>query len=310
MPSLLSIIVPCFNEEESIVEVYNAIEKSCAEINHETIFVDDGSSDRTVLRVNELSEKDSSVSLVGFQKNIGHQHAIRAGLKKSKGTYILTLDADLQHPPSYISDMLQKGQEGYDVVNMVRSGGQSGLFKNLFSKGFYWFFNLVSDVPIEPNVSDFRLMSRRVVDVLNSLPERNLVLRIILPYLGFKAYNMSFEIQERKFGSNSYTFYQSWRLAYNSIFNFSSFPLDIGLRLGVVIAGLAFLYGFYAIYGKLFTDNNLPGYTDIITSILFLGGIILVYLGILGRYIGVILEHLKDRPEYLLNSDNKKSTED
>ena len=310
MPSLLSIIVPCFNEEENIVEVYNAIEKSCAEINHETIFVDDGSLDRTVLRVNELSEKDSSVSLVGFQKNIGHQHAIRAGLKKSKGTYILTLDADLQHPPSYISDMLQKGQEGYDVVNMVRSGGQSGLFKNLFSKVFYWFFNLVSDVAIEPNVSDFRLMSRRVVDVLNSLPERNLVLRIILPYLGFKAYNMSFEIQERKFGSNSYTFIQSWRLAYNSIFNFSSFPLDIGLRLGVVIAGLAFLYGFYAIYEKFFTDNNVPGYTDIITSILFLGGIILVYLGILGRYIGIILEHLKDRPEYLLNSDNKKSTED
>ena len=299
----LSVILPCFNEEKNIRLVHQAISSACAGIPLEMIFVDDGSADRTCEEVNLLSGRDAAVKLVRFVRNAGHQNALRAGYRAALGKYIVTMDADLQHPPEVIPAMLAKADEGYEVVNMVREGAQPGFIKDLFSRGFYRVFNSISEVPIQPHASDFRLVNRAVCDVLNSLPERNLIVRAILPYLGFRAAVMPYRLGERIHGRAGFSFSKSLHMGSDAIFGFSAVPLKLAMRVGLLISALAFLYGIYNVAAKILTDRNVPGYTDLIASTLFLGGLILVYLGILGRYILIILDHLKRRPEYLVAPD-------
>jgi hypothetical protein len=196
--------------------------------------------------------------------------------------------------------MLAKAEEGFDVVQMVREGHQAGFLKDAFSRAFYRIFNWVSEVPIHPQASDFRLVSRAVCDVLNALPERHLIVRAILPYLGFRTAVLPYHLGERLHGRASLGFRQSWRMGSDALFGFSTVPLKLAMRVGLIISSLAFLYGLYNGAAKFMSDRNVPGYTDLIASTLFLGGLILVYLGILGRYVLVILDHLKRRPEYLL----------
>jgi dolichol-phosphate mannosyltransferase len=199
--------------------------------------------------------------------------------------------------------MLAKAEEGFEVVQMVREGTQSGFFKDLFSRGFYRIFNSLSEVPIQPHASDFRLVTRTVCDTLNALPERHLIVRAILPYLGFRTAVLPYRLGERMHGTASFSFGKSLRMGSDALFGFSTVPLKLAMRLGMVISALAFLYGLYNVAAKFLTDRNVPGYTDLIASTLFLGGLILVYLGVLGRYILVILDHLKRRPEYLIAPD-------
>jgi polyisoprenyl-phosphate glycosyltransferase len=302
-PPRLSIILPCFNEERNIEPVYRALIRACEGIPAEFLFVDDGSADNTCEAVNLIAGRDPSVRLLRFLRNAGHQNALRAGYRAARGEWILTMDADLQHPPEHIPVMLATARQGYDVVQMVRSGSQPGIFKNLFSKVFYLIFNSLSEVAIEEQASDFRLISRPVCDVLNALPERNLIVRAILPHLGFKTASLPYQVAERLYGKAGFTFRKSLDMGSQALFNFSAVPLKLAMRLGFIIAGLAFLYGLYNVAAKFLTDQNVPGYTDLIASTLFLGGLILTYLGILGRYILVILDHLKRRPEYLLADD-------
>lgn len=300
---LLTVILPCFNEEKNIVPVHRAIAAACRGIPLEILFVDDGSTDRTCEEVNLLAGRNASVRLIRFIRNAGHQHALRAGYRAARGQWVLTLDSDLQHPPEAIPGMVAKAQEGYDVVQMIRSGSQRGLLKNLFSRAFYKVFNSLSEVPILEQASDFRLISRHACDVINALPERNLIVRAILPYLGFRTAKLYFNVGERLHGRPAFSFRKSLDLGSQALFNFSTLPLKLAMRLGLLISALAFLYGLYNVAAKFLTDRNVPGYTDLIASTLFLGGLILVYLGILGRYILVILDHLKRRPEYLLAED-------
>jgi len=253
--------------------------------------------------VGSLAARDATVRLIRFIRNAGHQNALRAGYRAARGRYIATLDADLQHPPALLPAMLSKAEDGFDVVQMVREGSQAGFFKNLLSRAFYRVFNAVSEVPIQPQASDFRLVSRTVCDALNALPERHLIIRAILPYLGFRTVSLPYRLGERLHGSSSFGFRQSWRLGSEALFGFSTVPLKLAMRVGFIISVLAFLYGGYNVAAKIFTDRNVPGYTDLIASTLFLGGLILVYLGILGRYILVILDHLKRRPEYVVAPD-------
>jgi glycosyltransferase involved in cell wall biosynthesis len=300
----LSIILPCFNEEKNIAPIHQALSRACKGIPLEILFVDDGSSDRTCEEVNLIAGRDPSVRLIRFVRNAGHQHALRAGYRAARGQWVLTMDADMQHPPEAIPEMLAKAQEGYDVVQMVRAGSQAGLFKNLFSRAFYKIFNSLSEVPILEQASDFRLISRHVCDVLNALPERNLIVRAILPYLGFRTASLPFQVAERLFGKAGYSFGKSLSLGSQAIFSFSALPLKLAMRAGFAISVLAFVYGGYNVAAKFLSDRNVPGYTDLIASSLFLGGLILIYLGILGRYILVILDHLKRRPEYLIAEES------
>lgn len=299
----LSVIVPCHNEEANVPPLYAAINAACAGIPIELIFVDDGSTDRTCEEVGRLAARDAGVRLIKFVRNAGHQNALRAGYRAARGRFIATLDADLQHPPSLLPAMLARAEEGYDVVQMMREGSQAGFLKDVLSRAFYRIFNSLSEVPIQPKVSDFRLVSRAVCDALNALPERHLIVRAILPYLGFRTATLPYRLGERLHGSASFGFRQSWRMGSEALFGFSTVPLKLAMRVGMMISALAFLYGGYNVAAKIFTDRNVPGYTDLIASVLFLGGLILIYLGILGRYLLVILDHLKRRPEYVLAPD-------
>ena len=301
----LSIILPCYNEERNIEPVHAALTKACEGFRCEILFVDDGSADSTCEAVNLLTLRDPSVRLLRFVRNAGHQNALRAGYRAARGEWVLTMDADLQHPPEVIPLMLAKAREGYDVVQMVRAGSQSGLFKNFFSRAFYKVFNSLSDVPIVEQASDFRLVSRYACDILNALPERNLIVRAILPYLGFQSASLPYQPANRLHGKAGFSFRKSLNMGSQAFFNFSAFPLKLAMRLGFLISGLAFAYGIYNVAAKFLSDRNVPGYTDLIASTLFLGGLILIYLGILGRYILVILDHLKHRPEYLLAEDSR-----
>ncbi len=304
-PPRLSIILPCFNEERNIGPVYQALKRNCQGIALEILFVDDGSSDHTCEAVNLLAGRDPAVRLIRFVRNAGHQHALRAGYRAARGQWILTMDSDMQHPPEAVPGMLAKAEDGFDVVQMVREGSQPGFFKNLLSRAFYKIFNSLSEVPILEQASDFRIISRAVCDVLNALPERNLIVRAILPYLGFRTASIPFQIADRLHGKAGYSFRKSLNLGSQAIFNFSAVPLKLAMRLGFVISGLAFLYGSYNVAAKFMSDHNVPGYTDLIASTLFLGGLILIYLGILGRYILMILDHLKRRPEYLIADESQ-----
>jgi polyisoprenyl-phosphate glycosyltransferase len=299
-PPLLSIVLPCFNEEKNIVPVHAALAETCDGIAWEMIFVDDGSRDGTGAAVDALAAADPRVRLIRFVSNAGHQHALRAGYRAARGAWILTMDADLQHPATAVPAMLAKAREGFDVVQMVRGGKQAGILKNLFSRAFYKVFNSLSEVPIPEQASDFRIVSRYVCDVLNALPERNLIVRAILPYLGFKSAFIPFQLGARLHGQAGYSFRKSLDMGSEALFNFSAIPLKLAMRVGLLISTLAFLYGAYNVAAKFLSNRNVPGYTDLIASSLFLGGLILVYLGILGRYILVILDHLKRRPEYLI----------
>jgi glycosyltransferase involved in cell wall biosynthesis len=303
----LSVVLPCFNEAANIAALYRKVAAASAGLDREIIFVDDGSADSTAEEVEKLRLGDASVRLLRFVRNAGHQNALRAGYRAARGALVLTMDSDLQHPADLIPAMVAKAREGFDVVQMVRQGSQKGFFKDLFSRAFYKLFNSLSDVPIVEQASDFRLVSRYVCDVLNALPERNLVVRAILPYLGFKTGCIEFAVGERAAGQAAYSLKKSWDLGAQALFNFSALPLKLAMRVGLLISALAFAYGLYNVGAKIFTDRNVPGYTDLIASTLFLGGLILVYLGILGRYILVILDHLKKRPEYLVSEAATRS---
>jgi len=301
----LSVILPCFNEAPNIRPMYTSIRSACEGIALELIFIDDGSSDRTCEEVELLAALDPSVRLLRFVRNAGHQNAIRAGYHAARGQYVATLDADLQHPPALLPEMLAKAQEGFDVVQMVREGAQDGFLKDLSSRAFYRIYNWLSEVPIQPQASDFRLVTRTVCDALNILPERQLIVRAILPYLGFRTASLPYRLGERIHGQASFSFSKSLHMGSEALFSFSSVPLKLAMRIGFVVSVLAFLYGTYNVAAKFLSDRNVPGYTDVIASVLFLGGVILVYLGIIGRYLLVILDHLKRRPEYVIASDSK-----
>lgn len=301
----LSVILPCFNEAENIKPIYHSLVKACEGIEVEFIFVDDGSSDTTSEVISTLEAHHPEIRLLRFVRNAGHQNALRAGYRAALGKWILTMDSDLQHPPEMIPSILAKANEGFEVVQMVRQGKQNGFLKNFFSRGFYKFFNSLSDIPMVEHASDFRLISRSVCDILNALPERNLIIRAILPYLGFNTAQIQYQLADRLHGQASFNFSKSMHMGSQALFNFSAFPLKLAMRVGFLISFLAFAYALYNVAAKFLTNHNVPGYTDVIASTLFLGGLILIYLGILGRYILVILDHLKHRPEYILSPQTR-----
>lgn len=300
----LSIIVPCFNEELVISETYNrlaSVTLGLSEYETELVFVDDGSQDGTLRHLKKFAERDPAVRIIAFARNFGHQVAVTAGIDAAMGDAIVIIDADLQDPPELIVDMISKWREGYDVVygTRVERSGESW-FKLVTARAFYRLLNRVSNVPIPLDTGDFRLISRRVADALRAMPERDRFLRGMVSWVGFRQLALPYHRSARHAGETKYPLRKMFRFATDGILSFSSVPLQISVGLGLLSAALALLGILYALVLRIFTQIWVEGWTALMIAVLFIGGVQLISVGILGAYVGRIYNEIKGRPLYVV----------
>jgi dolichol-phosphate mannosyltransferase len=301
---LLSVVIPCYNEEEVIGETMKRLKAFCSELVNldvELIFVDDGSHDRTREALKSFASEDSRIKLIGFARNFGHQIAVTAGIDAACGDAVVLIDADLQDPPEAVHEMIAKWREGYDVVYGTRTErpGESA-FKLATARGFYRLLNRLSDVPIPLDTGDFRLMSRPVVDTLRAMPERDRFVRGMVSWVGFKQTALPYKRAERFAGESKYPLRKMLRFAIDGILSFSTKPLQLSVGFGMLCASLALAGILYALWLRLFTNIWVEGWTALMIAVLFLGGVQLISVGILGEYIGRIYNEVKNRPLYVV----------
>ena len=301
---LLSIVVPCYNEEAAIAETDKRLKSLCAsltDINVELIFVDDGSQDATRSLLKQMAEGDSRIKVIGFSRNFGHQIAVTAGIDASAGDAVVLIDADLQDPPEVIHQMLAKWREGFDVVYGTRAKrrGES-FFKLATARTFYKILNKLSEVPIPLDTGDFRLMSRPVVEALKAMPERDRFIRGMVSWVGFKQVSLPYERAERVAGVSKYPLRKMVKFATDGILSFSTRPLQLSINLGVLSFFVALAGIIYAVSLRIFTHVWVEGWTALMIAVLFLGGVQLISIGILGEYIGRIFTQIKGRPLYIV----------
>lgn len=301
-----TIVVPVHNEAANIRAFVHAVQDAATNAQGWSIsilFVDDGSTDATFSEISECRASCSiPVGCLQFSKNFGHQAALEAGLFHAGGDAVISMDGDLQHPPAEIPRMFAAFAHGVDVVQMIRDRPADGK-KGFLSRWFYAIFARWAQSDIVPDASDFRLVSRRVIDVLQKIPEREKFMRGLLPTLGFKQENLYYREGERNAGTPSYTLIRSLKLARKALFDFSTIPLRLVFILGVILAVVSFVAGVGHIMKKLIASKSVePGFTDIIVTILFLSGCILVSIGVIGRYMMLILDQVRGRPPYVINA--------
>jgi len=303
--STISVVVPAFNEAPNIPRLIERVQQvlSGAE-DWELIVVDDGSTDDTLQVLRSLAFATAEIRYLSLTRNFGHQTALRAGLDHASGDCVISLDADLQHPPELIPEMIRNWRAGNEVVNMIRTDAGVPLFKRLTSRFFYWLTNAISDYRIEPGSSDFRLLDRRVVDVLRTIGERSLFLRGLIPWLGFRQVNVAFTPATRNAGSSKYNLMGMVRLAMLGLTSSSVRPLHISTLIGAIMSVLALLYAAYALWARFFSGTVITGWTSLLISVLLIGGIQLLMLGIIGEYVGRSLTEIKSRPLYVLREHN------
>lgn len=304
---LISIVVPCYNEEEVLEETLKQFKSFCLELdnlNAELIFVDDGSTDRTREILKSFAAQtpnNPKIKIICFARNFGHQIAVTAGIDAARGDAVVLIDSDLQDPPEVIHQMIQKWREGYDVIYGTRleREGES-LFKLATARGFYRLLNNLSDVPIPLDTGDFRLMSRNVVDTLRAMPERDRFVRGMVSWVGFKQTALPYSRSKRYAGKSKYPLRKMMRFATDGILSFSTKPLQMSVALGTMSAFIAVLGIFYALYMRIFTNNWVEGWATLMIALLFMGGVQLISVGILGEYIGRIYNESKNRPLYVV----------
>lgn len=301
---LLSIVVPCYNEEEVISETFKRLNSFCQELkdlNVEIIFVDDGSKDKTRELLKEYATYDARVKVICFARNFGHQIAVTAGIDAAHGDAVVLIDADLQDPPEVVHQMIDKWRDGYDVVYGTRTErpGESA-FKLATARSFYRLLNKLSDVPIPLDTGDFRLMSSSVVDTLRAMPERDRFVRGMVSWVGFKQTALPYKRAERFAGQSKYPLKKMLRFATDGILSFSTKPLQMSVGLGMIAALMALIGIVYAIFLRVFTSTWVEGWTALMIAVLFIGGVQLVCIGILGEYIGRIYNEIKNRPLYVV----------
>jgi dolichol-phosphate mannosyltransferase len=301
---LISIVIPCFNEEEVIAETHRRLRLLAEEndaFDFELIFVDDGSKDGTLSILRSIVGIDRRARVISFSRNFGHQLAVTAGIDHARGEAVVLIDADLQDPPDVVTKMLEKWQDGYQVVYGVRADrlGES-FFKRWSAHAFYRVLNHLSDTPIPLDTGDFRLMDRAVVDVLKTLPERDRFVRGLVSWVGFRQVALPYLRAERLAGTTKYPLRKMIRFASDGIISFSTRPLKMAMLAGILCAGMACMGIFAALVVRLTTNNWVPGWTATIITVLFLGGVQLVCTGILGEYVGRTYMQSKDRPLYII----------
>lgn len=304
----LSIVVPTFNEDGNIEPLYRSLLVQMEKLhvsNFEIIYVNDGSSDGSLEVIKRLSSQDERVRFVSFSKNFGHQFALKAGLDFASGDAVISMDADLQHPPELIADLLEKWEEGSQVVYTIRKN-EKGIswLKRATSKLFYYLLNKISEYKVIEGAADFRLMDRKVVSELKKINDQELFFRGIIPSLGFRQTPVYFEPNQRFSGSTKYSMKKMVKLAITGIVSTSVKPLYFSIYIGAIMALLAFMYGIYAIYIAVFTDKAIAGWTSTLVSVVFIGGVQLMVMGIIGLYIGKVFINSKGRPNYIVDETN------
>ena len=317
--SKLSIIIPCYNEEAVLPELFTRLAAVAAtwNLDYEMLCVDDGSRDRTWEILKAQNQKDARWRGLSFARNFGHQTAVSAGLHFASGDAVVVIDADLQDPPEEISRLLAKWREGYEVVFAQRKKRRDPLLKRILAWGFYRLLQKLTPLPMARDAGDFCLLDRKVVTVMNALPERSRYLRGLRTWCGFRQTAVEFDRQERAAGVPQYTFKKSFKLAMDGLFSFSAAPLRLATYLGLWVSGFAFIGVVFTLAQKVFAEafskiGLAPGagFPTIVISVLFLGGVQLICLGILGEYIGRIYEEVKGRPLWILRDTAGVGTPD
>jgi polyisoprenyl-phosphate glycosyltransferase len=300
----VSVVVPCYNEEEVLATTHRELVTTLEQLDgrsFEIIYVDDGSTDATPVVLDELVKSDSRARVVRLSRNFGHQAALTAGLSHASGDAIVVIDADLQDPPTTILEMVALWQEGYDVVYGVRTEREGETrFKLWTAKAFYRMVNRLSRLHVPPDAGDFRLMDRRVVQALLEMPERDRFLRGMITWVGFRQVALMYARASRRAGTSKYPLLKMIRFAIDALLSFSFTPLRIAIWLGLVSIGASFAGIVYALVVRLYTTDWVRGWASIFIAVLFLGGIQLVTLGIVGEYIGRIYAEVKRRPLYFV----------
>lgn len=302
----ISVVIPMYYEEEVAEECYNRMKKVLTDIQgyeHEIIFVNDGSKDRTLEILENIAQKDENAKIISFSRNFGHQCAVTAGIKHVTGDAVVIIDADLQDPPELIPEMLKLWEEGNEVIYGKRKSREGeSKFKLLTASMFYKTLNALSDVEIPKDTGDFRLVDRKVVDVINSLPEHNKFLRGLFSWVGFKQTPYEYERKERFAGETKYPLKKMLKLASDGIIGFSTKPLKLVGTLGIITIIISIVLLIYSIISYIFSLNNLtPGWTSIMVAVTFFSGVQLLSIWIISEYIGRIYDEAKSRPQYIIN---------
>ncbi len=298
-----SVVIPVFNEESVVTECYNRLKSVMDQVAepYELIFINDGSRDKTEEMLGEICDRDRHVKLISFSRNFGHQTAITAGMDHSAGQAVVVIDADLQDPPEVIPEMIAKWKEGFDVVYGQRTSrkGETA-FKKITSKLFYRILKRMTNVEIPVDAGDFRLIDRKVCDVLSSLTEKNRYVRGLVSWVGFRQTAVLFQREERFAGETKYPFKKMVKFAIDGITTFSYKPLKLATYLGFSVSFLSFIYLLVVLYLKLFTDRTISGWASTLSVSLIFNGVVLMMLGIIGEYIGRIYDETKNRPLYVI----------
>ncbi|MEO8400140.1 MAG: glycosyltransferase family 2 protein [Ignavibacteriaceae bacterium] len=304
--SKISIVIPCYNEEGNIELLYQKVKESISEYDTEFIFVDDNSSDGTLNILEKLSDEYPDIKYISFSRNFGHQSAIRAGLQYSTGDCAISMDGDLQHPPEIIDKMIDKWNKGYLIVYTIRKDVENvSAFKRITASIFYNLINNLSDIEIRPGAADFRLLDKKIVTILiNDITEYHLFYRGLISWIGFKQASIEYIPNKRYSGKTKYSFMKMVNFAVEGITSFSIRPLKLAILLGLSLSVLSAIYGTYALILAIFTDETLKGWPSILISVLFIGGINMILLGIIGEYIGKLYIQGKKRPYFLIKQTN------
>jgi len=300
----VSVIIPVFNEAANIPLLTERLIEVLKKYNtYEILYIDDGSIDDTYNVIKDINAINQSVRFVSFSRNFGHQSALKAGLDYADGDCVISMDGDMQHPPALIDKMIDKWKEGYEIVYTIRKDNKSDIsfFKSTTSRLFYYLINKLSDMPINEGAADFRLLDEKVVKVIrNEINEYFLFLRGMVSWVGFRQYAIIFTPEKRFAGKTKYSLKKMINFAFNGITSFSTKPLRIAIYSGFIVSFLSFIYAVYAVYMSIYNDKTVAGWTSVIISVLFIGGIQMILIGILGEYLGKLFIENKRRPNYIV----------
>lgn len=303
----ISVIIPVFNEEANIAMLHERLQKVMQQLGltYELIFINDGSRDRSIQLIRELSSQHPEVKFIDFSRNFGHQIALTAGVDKANGRAIAIIDADLQDPPELIIDLYRKMKEGYEVVYARRKArkGESW-FKLWTAKVFYRTLSRITSIPIPVDTGDFRIIDRKVADILRQMPEHDKYIRGQIAWIGFNQTFIEYERQERLSGETGYTFRKMLRFALDGITGFSNLPLKIVTYFGLIVSVFAFFMTLYAFYSRFILRDYVQGWASIMISILFIGGVQMIAIGIIGEYLSRMNSNVRNRPLYIIRDTN------